>query len=508
MVASKNMNRSRLSGIFANTRTTLALCSGLTLFAAFIPFVRACFRAQVLTNEGWNVYNAIAVVNHQPLYPHQYGWTTNNYPALSFFLLAWLHRFTHDYLFTGRAVSLLSLLAISALAGTIVFRLSRSRPAALLAALFCIAIFCANANNYVGADEPQMLAQVFVMAGFCLFLATGANAWSLVAAALLFTIGGSVKHNLIDFPFAVLIATLLQSVRRALLFTLSGIAFAALAVWLNIRFGGPHFLDELFLPRSYSGYKLVAQCGIFLGPILLPLVVASRMARSLLSDPRQRVVALQFAIALLLGIYFSGGAGVSINAFFSLLIGMSIVLGLLFARLLAEEPDPASRWTSRRTSRWTMRSKFASHPITLFAWLIIPLLISGNWNIPRTLRETRARQQRFQQDVALLSSLPGPVLCESPLLCAIAGKPFLYDAFNSTRLIKLGKLDQQPMLDALRQHRIAAVEMDGSPNEPIRHDRFSPQMLDTILQNYTPVSQNADATLYLPRGVSTPGPAH
>jgi len=487
------MNRSRLPVVPANGWiTTLALCSGLTLFSATIPFVRAWFRAEILTNEGWNIYNAVAVAHHQQLYPRKYGWTTNNYPMLSFAIMAWLHRFTHEYLFTARTVSLLSLLAISAFAGAIVFRLSQNRHAALLAGLFCISIFCANANPYVGSDEPQMLAQAVFMAGLWLVIACDGAIWALVGAALLFAIGGSIKHNLLDFPIAVLIATALQSARRAALFAASGLAFATAAVWLNFHFGGPHFLDEILLPRTYSWGKAASQTGTFLGPVLIPLLLAAAMAWSLLPNPRRRILAIHFATALLLGFYFSGGSGVSINALFSVLMSMSMLLGLVFAE------------AERRQSPLTVRPFAGWLPVGIFAWLIIPLLISGNWNIVGTLRQTKAAQQRFDRHAAFLRSLNGPIVCESALLCVTAGKPFIYDAFNATRLIELGKLNPQPMLDALREHRIAAVELDGPMDEDLRHDRFSPAMLAAIQEYYTPALQEKDAIIYLPRTTASP----
>jgi hypothetical protein len=482
------MRRSRLPLLPANHWiATLALCSGLTLYAAFVPLARACFRAEILTNEGWNIYHAITVANRQQLYPVKYGWITDNYPMLSFAIMAWLHRFTHDYLFTARAVSVLSLLAVSAFAGLIVLRLTKSRHAAVLAGLFCIAIFCANAPLYVGSDEPQMLAQAFFMGGFYLVIAADAAAWALVAAALIFAVGGSIKHNLIDFPIAVLIATALRSGRRAALFAGSGLVFAAAAVWLNFRFGGPHFLDELLLPRGYSWLKAASQVGTFLGPVLLPALCAAWKAWSLRQDARARILSIHFAAALLLGFYFSGGSGVSINAQFSVLIGMSMLLGLLFADIGA------------RRAPWTLRPAAAWLPVGLFAWLLIPLLISGNWNPAGALRQTEAAQQRFARHAAFLRGHPGPTICESALLCVSAGKPFLYDAFNATRLIELDKLNQQPMLDALRDHRIAAVELDGPVDEDVRHDRFSPGMLAAIQQYYTPVVHDPDAIIYLPR---------
>src|ERR1700691_5528985 len=105
------------------------MCVGLALVMAAYPFARACLRFEVGYNEGWNVYNASTVVHHALLYGARPGWTTINYPMLSFVAVAALERVTHDLLFTGRALSLLGLLGSCVIVGGIVRRLGGSARA-------------------------------------------------------------------------------------------------------------------------------------------------------------------------------------------------------------------------------------------------------------------------------------------------------------------------------------------------------------------------------------------
>ncbi len=87
----------------------------LALFALFAgalmiyPVLRAFSKLEVSYNEGWNVYNAVAADHHLPLYGQKYGWTTANYPVLSFYVVAWIHRIGLSYLIAGRTLSLASL---------------------------------------------------------------------------------------------------------------------------------------------------------------------------------------------------------------------------------------------------------------------------------------------------------------------------------------------------------------------------------------------------------------
>ena len=157
------------------TTPTVATCIVLAALWAIYPFSRSAYRLQVNYNEGWNVYSAERVVHHLQLYPAAYGWQTVNYPILSFYFMAFLHRFTHEYLFTARLVSLLSLVACCALCGMIVRQLSGSKRAALLSGFFCLGVFCTSANLYVGMDDPQLLAQVFFLTGLVVYLSSRAQ---------------------------------------------------------------------------------------------------------------------------------------------------------------------------------------------------------------------------------------------------------------------------------------------------------------------------------------------
>src|SRR5204862_7871738 len=122
---------------------------------------------------------------------------------LSFSVMGALSHLTHEYLFTGRLVSLLSLLICCGLVGAIVKQATGMLVPAILSAFFCLALFCARADDYVGMDDPQMLAKVFFLGGLLLNVYQGReNIW-LVGTALLFVLGGSIKHNLIDLPLAV-----------------------------------------------------------------------------------------------------------------------------------------------------------------------------------------------------------------------------------------------------------------------------------------------------------------
>jgi hypothetical protein len=466
---------------------------------AAYPFARACLRFEVGYNEGWNVYNA-STVAHQftagrgLLYAARPGWMTINYPMLSFVVLAGLERVTHDLLFTGRALSLLGLLGSCVIVGGIVRRLGGSAHAAVLAGFYCLAVFCTDADAYVGQDDPQMFAQMFFLGGLLLYLWRRDSGSAIAGAAALFVVGGSIKHNPIDLPLTVLLDLVLIARWRAVWFAGCGLVLAAVSLALNGYFGGAYFVSQLLAPRSYSTDRALGHLLDVFGPLLLPFCVAVAMAFAVRRDRQRRIAAMLLVLSLVIGGYFSGGRGVAINMLFSAVVATAILLGLFW------DEACATKW------RWLGR-EFA--PLVLFGWLLIPWLlvpriVTGDWNPAHRFREDVAAEGRFAGETAFLRARRGPALCESLLRCYFAGKPFVYDPFNATRLIELHRLDETPMLEDLRRGRYAAVQF----NEPIERERQSerwdPAILAAIEANYVPAVVNADGEIYVPAAQGKP----
>jgi len=475
-----------------NIRTLTTLGLLFTLWISFAPFTRAFFRAEISYNEGWNVYNAERVVAHQQLYPTAVGWTTVNYPMLSFWSEAALHSLTHEYIFSARILSLASMILCCALVGLIVDHLGRNRYAAVIAGAFCMALFvvAGDSTGYVGADDPQIYAQVFYLAGFYVYLVANRSNKALLAVAALFVLGGSIKHNLLEFPLAVMLDLLLTSRRRAALYAAFGAALAATSVAVQQHMGGPAFVADLLAPRAYSLAKVGELLAVDLAPLMLPLVLAALLAGKFARATTLRPLALLFGLALLIGGYFSGGDGVSVNTFFGVFLALAILLGVGLAHLAAARPRamllPAAVWC------WL-----------LIPWLIVPPLDAGRkvyavWDPALYLHQMEERQERFAHTVSLLESQPGPALCESLLACATADKPYLYDPYNATRFINLGRLQADPLLEAIREHRFSAIQLNGPLKDEDRRAHFSPAVIAAIQAEYLPLMSHEDGQILIP----------
>jgi hypothetical protein len=492
----------------------LALLAALAVALTLYPVLRAFFRLEVNYNEGWNVYNAVAADRHLPLYGEKYGWRTVNYPALSFYVVAWLHRAGLAYLTAGRILSLLSFLASCILVGLITWRFCRDYRSALFSAFFCCAIFCIAANEYVASDDPQVFAQVFFLSGFLVYISGRPVFYRLACVSLLFVLGGNIKHNLIEFPLAVLIDLALIGRKPALQYlSVSGVLLGA-SIYLNTIAGGPFFLANILNPRSYSFQKASFQ---FLehgfGPVALAMIAALAWSAASLKQGRVRVLAILFLASLTVGFVSGGGIGVWVNSYFDIYLSVAVIMGLIFHGRLSAWPVRAGAGVStfRAVGSGKMvaqalacdappvRAEGVMHgqiargrlwaPAGLATALLVPFIpvwIAGPPLFLNAISGLTERQRQFDSEVSFLRSHPGPAFCESLLLCYEAGKSYEYDPFNSANLVKIGRLDPAPLLNKISQGQIADVQLccsldflkvDDDPD-------IIPQMLPAIEASY------------------------
>jgi hypothetical protein len=428
-------------------RAALIVVALLAVAVLIYPVFRAFSLAQISYNEGWNVYNSVAADHHLPLYGQKIGWTTVNYPALSFYVVAGLHRFGLTYLLAGRMLSLISLLFSCLLVGLLVWRFCRDFRAALFAALFCLMIFDFVANEYVAADDPQIFAQVFLLCGFLLYISAPPSVSRLALVALLFIVGGCIKHNLIEFPVAVFIDLAFVSRKKVLQFLAISSVLLAVAIYLNIRFGGPYFVADILTPRPYSLAKAANQ---FLdngfGFVPFAAIAGVLWCRRAFHDDKLRVLAILFVMALIFGAVSGGGIGVWVNCYFDMILSVSMIVGLIMHDLWQGQFDEQYPW-----------ARIAAPLLFLFgfvpAWLAGPNLFRG------TITQLARAQANFQSEVLFLRDHPGPSFCQSLLRCYEAGKAYEYDPFNMTSLVRVGKLDPTPFLDRIRRAEFSTIQL-------------------------------------------------
>jgi len=477
----------------------LALLGLLAGALMVYPVLRAFSITEVGYNEGWNVYNAAMVAHHLPLYGQKYGWTTVNYPVLWFYVLAWLHRGGHSYLAAGRMLSLVSLPISCMLVGLVVWRLSRDYRSALFSSLFCSALFCIAANEYIGYNDPQTFAQVFFLCGFLVYISGPPRFSRLVLTALLFVLGGSIKHNLVEFPLAVLIDLVFVGKKQVLQYLAISTALVATSIYANVIAGGPFFIASILTPRSYSFKKAILQFMEYgFGPVSLAVIAALFWCAGSLKnkdknknknkDKRLRVLAILFLASLLVGSVSGGAIGVWVNSYFDIYLSLAMIVGLIMHRVWRGQVGKPHAW--------------GAVGVTLALLLsFAPVWAAGPPLFRRAISDLAEKQDQFKSEVSFLRAHPGPAFCESLLRCYEADKPDAYDPFNSANLVKLGKLDAATLVNRLSRGEIAVVQLCCSidflkgDDDPF----IIPQTLSVLETFYELGLAHAGCYIYVPK---------
>jgi len=466
---------------------TLAVLLACSLTALFFPTVRAFYRLEINYNEGWNVYNTQAAMQHRPLYPVEYGWTTVNYPFLSFYLVGYASRLVGDYLLTGRLISLAALLLSCVLVGLIVKKLTGGWGPAVFGGVFCLGLFCSRITEYVGMDDPQMLAHPFFLLGLWLYMGDPPSTLRLAGITSLFALGGNIKHNLIPVPLSILNDLFLTSARKAVRFVVFGVVFLALSIAINILVGGPFFISNLLGPRVYSLARIRTSFFSVYPPLGLPLAVSAFWSIWQIRNRQTRVISFYFFWSLLIGAAFAGGTAVNANTFFDNFFAMSIIMG---AGLDSLWKAPIPHLGKGGAWRFLV-------PVLLYL-AVVMMYVPAGVRMPESLAELPELEKQFDTEVSFLVSRPGPAICESLTLCYEAGKPYVLDPFNSTRLVRFGKLNSDELVKQIAEKKYGAIQTYHPVNQR-PNNRFPADVLDAVDRYYVEAFKGHEGYFYIPR---------
>jgi hypothetical protein len=311
----------------------------------------------------------------------------------------------------------------------------------------------------------------------------------MAAIALLFILGGNIKHNLIEFPLAVFIDLWMVSRRRAGQFVVLAIPLAAIAIALNIKYGGAFFISNLLHPRTYSVLDAFGDFFDTNGAILLPYIVAIIWVVRNRKDAPRRLICIFFVVALFVDMAFSGGIGIAINIYFGSFLALSIIMGLVVHDVWRTAGPFANRSLWRR-----------GVPMVLSASLFLTLFLSGYSRILNALAKMPDEQRQFDAETSFIGAQPGLAMCEMLLHCYDAGKEYVFDTFNSTRLVLSHRLDVSEIVDKIETQQFGAIQLDTPGVTRTRpNQRFPDEVLDAVSQYYVVGYHDAKCVVYVPK---------
>lgn len=453
-------------------RMAVLLLSALVAITLLEPLIGIPLRVDKNYNEGWNAYQVRRLLGDEPLYPKADAFTPNNYPPLSFYLVAVVSLVLGDPVIAGRLMALIGLLGVAFWISRILLLFDAHRFVALCTSLLFLAFIGAYHPNYVGMNDPQWFAHAVMMAGLTLVIRRSDHAGSIVGAAALMVVAGFVKHSLVSLPAAVTIWMITVGRRPFLIWTSASIGFVLCAFGALYGIHGPNALSGIFgYPRSYSlssalslGSRWLLRSSVFVAAGVLLLVVEPRSRAT-------RLVWLYLLIGGATGFFSLGAAGVNYNYLYDLVIASTLAAGLAVDRIC-------------RRLKAAALSEQAAQAAGIFALSVIVLCqlpvvaLEGRF----FLRSMRRQIADAKGDVALLKSQVGPVACETLTLCYWAEKPFEIDFFGTQqKLLARGEFPES-FLRYVEQRRFAAIQLQKTQEGPSA--RLPDEAVGELLKSY------------------------
>jgi hypothetical protein len=459
----------------------VALAAAAALLALVVPVLTMGFRYEKLYGEGWNAYHAARAAAGETLYSGDPERLVN-YPFLSFYLVAWLKPILGDVLYIGRALSLLGLLATVAGSAFIVRRLGGERLDAAFAAACVLGFLLVQAPSWIGANDPQLLAEGLMIGGLACYLGGRVGPARLAATVLLFALAGFTKHNLVAIPAAVTIDILINKRPRFALWC--GFAGGVLALFVGLTYlvAGGDFLNEILAPRVLSLAQMKYHPQKFAIAFKIPVLLAAIYLARTLPSYQGVLLRAYAAIALITAILFSSGEGVSFNIFLDVVVCLAIVLGLALQRWrLVLGALPRVR---RFPALLALLPLLMAQPVVTR----LPGTVATLLDLPATLAIHAHEAEQFVIATAVLRSHSGPALCESLLMCFDAGKPLLVDTFNTRQMILTGRMAEADLLAEIAARRFAVIELptgiylSGQPGVIAPNFFAPPRLSETALR--------------------------
>jgi hypothetical protein len=425
----------------------IGFCLLATGLAAIGPLANLFTHRSIDYGEGWNAYWAAAAMRGPThLYSSTHALVANNYPPLSFYICGFLGKLIGDNVFAGRIIATVSVVAVAIMIGHIVRRSGAPVLWGVASAALFLAYDVLYFSQFIGVNNPQWLGQAVMLAGVLPLMRAGPLSKSrIVLAAAIMILAGLVKHNQLALPLAVTIWLGWKERRSLGIWLVSACAWGAVACAVLLMIFGPAIFVELLT------FKRTTDMANFSDGIRKVGCLAGLLAVALISFPayaKERnwsLFALYGFLGLILGALQRLGSGVYVNAHFDALIALVVLAGISLGA-----PSSHSR---------------ALGPLSrtlLLIPLVIPLALVATSHAKRSIRELRDRSQAEKGWDAIIADVRdarGPVLCEVPVVCYWAGKPFSLDFFAYGQKLRTGT-SPTPLLGFIGRRRAALLILD------------------------------------------------
>ncbi len=429
------MFRQRLSVSLGLMVAFAALFSGFVVWRIGVPL-------QIDVNEAWNAWQVDRLRSGSSLYPDAQALVINNYPPLSFHIIALVRPLFENAVTAGRVISVLSVFTIGLMLYLSARTLAVTQSAASLGAFWYIATMTRFFSEYTGMNDPNLLALAVMCSGFVAFLRATSRERLYLAFSLML-VAGLIKHNVMALPLSAFFLLWLKDRRRAVEMALFCCIVIGLITALLFELYGTAFFQQLMMAREISLLRPLQRIGRlqFVVPILVFWVIWLRSAPE---NPAKRVTLTLIIASLTVNELALTGAGVANNAQFELVFATGLCLAAILEGL-------QGRIVQFRSIRLDLG--LALLVVMVARFILWPAFDPYLLALSPTYRANVADKVAIMQsEIERVRAISGPVNCTIRSVCYLAGKEFVFDDFAMSQRIKTGQTTAEAIrIEAERQ---------------------------------------------------------
>lgn len=458
---------------------TFLAVNALAWFVTSIKFI--LYPYSIDFGEGILLSQSAMISKGQNIYPPitDYPYIVSNYHPFFPFLNSLFYHFTSPALWTGRLISLLSVLGSMTLICMIVYKFSKRLSISLLAALtpLCLS-FPYNWTFLYRVDMPGIFLSLL---GLYLYIYPPRKG-GIYISIIPFTLAFLTKLNFVLAPIACVIDLLCRPEKNKFRFII--ILIISLIVpylVIDLATGNGLFkhtfiytVNEFHRGRMFDGYRDILDYTLFL---ICALIIG-------ITQINNRIIILlsSYVVLVFLSLATYGAEGSDSNYFLEYIFVLSLFMGFSLSRLFKANGN---------------QSTFSCYGLALIFIVLFVLngrILHGSEFIP--IRSFNRSIESGKQIDQFVRSCPGDVISEDATFLARNGKPMLFQPYIMSLLSRKGKWDQTNFVNDIKNKRFKMIILRFDVDDPNNtdkpgvyqeagFDRFTEEMEKAIAENYT-----------------------
>ena len=476
--------------------------------------------------EGAMLNQSLRMTQGQPLYPSDITtppYLISNYPPVFILLNAFFFWIFGPSMLIGRLVSLLSTIGTAITIGLLIKHFYPNQgilPGFVGASLFLITPYVLQWSGYYRID---MLALFFSITGLYISIKKPEDNRSILLAALLFILAAYTRQSFgLAGPLAAVIWVWTKNRQHAikliLIYAISGLVIFGLLQILTKGGFYFHIIEanvNLFNWQTVLNYarQIYRNMTWLIFILVIYLTIGWRFFRSYRFLIPYFIAASAVAVTV-------GKIGSNVNYLVEVSAAFAILIGVVFGKAwepfsIEDNKKPDMDFPQQEipgpepVDRKIRRKMWLNLVIFLFLSAITVNQLVG-LSRESLLGPIASHRDRIKMGVAyqilenriIEASSEGPVLAdEFTAILSINRIPLYIQPFTISQLARANRWDQTEFIQAIQEQSFPLILIHHFPGYPVYLERWTPEMLEAIFENYAAQNIRANSLAFEPKDI-------